>query len=75
MKKNLKYYIHRMKRNFKQPIGITDACIACGKCVKTCPMPNCITKGTQYGIDSEMCMRCGKCIDSCPVGAIVRLDG
>lgn len=72
MKKNLKYYIHRIKRNFKKPIEISDDCIACGKCVKICPMPNCISKGKPYKIDYDLCMRCGKCIVGCPVSAISR---
>ncbi|MFR9503736.1 MAG: 4Fe-4S binding protein [Rikenellaceae bacterium] len=71
--KNLKYYIHRIKRNFKQPIEIESTCIACGKCKKICPQPSCITPGEPFIIDNELCMRCGKCIAACPVGAIERI--
>ncbi len=72
MKKNLKYYVHSIKRNFKKPVAITDECIACGKCLKICPIPGCISASKPYHIDADKCMRCAKCIAACPVGAILR---
>lgn len=51
---------------------ITDACVACGKCVSACPQ-SCIAPGTPYVIAPEHCLHCGLCAETCPVGAIERL--
>lgn len=51
---------------------ITEKCIACGKCAKSCPQ-SCITAGKPYGIQAEHCLHCGACLENCPVKAIERL--
>lgn len=48
---------------------ITDACIACGKCLKVCPQ-NCIEKGRPFKIAKEHCLHCGACFEVCPADAI-----
>ena len=50
---------------------ITDACIECGTCSKTCP-EHCITPGEPYDIDQAHCLRCGICQEVCPVQAVVK---
>ena len=56
----------------KKGYEITDLCISCGKCVKSCPQ-RCITSGKPYSIQAEHCLHCGACFESCPVKAIKRL--
>ena len=51
---------------------ITDACIACGRCAKSCPQ-QCITPGTPYHIAQEHCLHCGLCREVCPAGAIRKI--
>lgn len=51
---------------------ITDECISCGTCAKSCPQ-RCITGGTPYKIQSEHCLHCGACFENCPVKAVKRL--
>lgn len=51
---------------------ITEKCIACGKCAKSCPQ-SCITAGKPYRIQAEHCLHCGACFENCPVKAIERL--
>ena len=54
-------------------IVITDKCIGCTKCVRTCPV-NAIS-GTikeQHAIDQAKCIKCEACIGVCPVKAIVK---
>lgn len=41
-------------------------CIACGACVRSCPMQVQLLKN----INSPECIRCGRCAKTCPTGAI-----
>jgi uncharacterized pyridoxamine 5'-phosphate oxidase family protein/NAD-dependent dihydropyrimidine dehydrogenase PreA subunit len=50
-------------------LKITEKCISCGKCKKSCPF-NAIEEGTPYHINSEFCDECGTCYYVCPVKAI-----
>lgn len=54
-----------------QGFKITDACIGCGTCARTCPQ-QCIAAGSPFVIDQAHCLHCGLCFESCPVKAIVR---
>lgn len=51
---------------------ITDKCIGCTKCAKTCPV-NCISGEVRakHEIDSTKCIKCGQCLEACPVNAII----
>lgn len=48
---------------------ITDECISCGKCKKTCSF-DAIVEGKPYSINPERCDDCGSCILVCPKKAI-----
>ena len=50
-------------------------CVACGVCVKECPM-NAVSvwKGCYAVINPDICIGCGKCERSCPAGSISVLD-
>ncbi len=51
---------------------ITDSCIGCGKCLRSCPQ-SCITQGKPYQIQQEHCLHCGSCYEGCPVKAVRKL--
>ncbi|MBR3464063.1 MAG: EFR1 family ferrodoxin [Clostridiales bacterium] len=47
----------------------TDKCIACGKCVKICPLSN-ITMKDNKPLWGKTCTHCMACINQCPKDAI-----
>ena len=48
-----------------------NECVACGCCVKVCPMEAIdIYKGIYAQIDMEKCIGCGKCAKECPASVI-----
>ena len=50
---------------------IGEYCVACGSCVKVCPMGAIsIWKGVQAQVDMQRCIGCGKCARECPAGTI-----
>ncbi len=46
-------------------------CIACGKCVKTCPFDAPSISNNLSRIDLNKCRVCGLCVKACPTNAIV----
>jgi len=46
-------------------------CIACGKCVKTCPFDAPSISNNLSRIDLNKCKVCGLCVRACPTNAIV----
>lgn len=50
---------------------ITDSCIGCGECHRSCPQ-QCIEAGTPYTIRQDHCLHCGLCYETCPVQALER---
>lgn len=55
---------------------ITDECIACGACVRECPVDaiNECQDGYYYCINTDICIVCGSCVEICPVDAIIQVD-
>jgi len=41
-------------------------CIACGRCVKVCPLGAITMDNNLAVIDYSKCDNCGKCIEECP---------
>jgi NAD-dependent dihydropyrimidine dehydrogenase PreA subunit len=48
---------------------ISDACIACGACMDSCPV-EAIAEGDIYAINADTCIDCGACASECPTEAI-----
>lgn len=49
----------------------SSACVACGCCVKVCPMQAIqIAWGIAAQVDLERCVGCGKCAKECPASVI-----
>ena len=49
-----------------------DACVACGCCVKVCPLSAIqVRHGVRAAVDPERCVVCGKCAKECPASVIV----
>lgn len=55
----------------KKLAHVSDECVACGCCEKTCPL-NAITvfKGIYALVNPEKCIGCGKCQKVCPASVI-----
>lgn len=46
-------------------------CVACGCCVKVCPLGAIsIERGVRAVVDPEVCVGCGKCAKECPASII-----
>lgn len=53
---------------------IYDACIACGKCYKKCPVDAIEFKSDlfRYDIDKSKCIGCGTCYRGCVYNSILK---
>jgi ferredoxin len=50
---------------------VGDECVACGACVKVCPLDAMeIYRGVIATVDPARCVGCGKCAVACPAGVI-----
>ena len=50
---------------------IDKECVACGVCVKVCPIRTiAVHKGLNAVVDECGCAGCGKCAHTCPAGVI-----
>ena len=60
----------RKKANISQ-----SECVACGCCVKVCPLGAIhIHKGIYAKIDNTKCVGCGKCAKECPASIITIVE-
>lgn len=49
----------------------TDSCVACGCCVKVCPLGAIsVDQGIAAKVDPQRCVGCGKCAKECPASVI-----
>ena len=54
-------------RKKRRALVDTNHCVACGCCVKVCPLRAVtIWKGLTAVVDSAKCVGCGKCAKECP---------
>ncbi|MGL5314544.1 MAG: ATP-binding protein [Peptostreptococcaceae bacterium] len=55
----------------KKAIVDKDYCVACGSCVKVCPLGIIkIEQGVYAKINEEKCVGCSKCAKVCPASVI-----
>jgi ferredoxin-type protein NapH len=55
----------------KKPLRISEACISCGICDKTCPMQLAPSLDREGGVLTDNdCIKCGTCIAACPKKAL-----
>lgn len=48
-----------------------DACVACGCCVKVCPLGAIsVFRGVAAWVNASRCVGCGKCAKECPASII-----
>lgn len=60
-----------MKKIKKKAIIDKEYCVACGSCVKVCPLQIIhIEQGVFAEIDYDKCVGCGKCAKACPASVI-----
>lgn len=60
-----------MQRKRKQAFVDTDHCVACGCCVKVCPLGAIqVDRGLYAQVDGSKCVGCGKCARECPASVI-----
>lgn len=59
-------------RNKSKKLAVVGAeCVACGTCVKVCPLGAIsIYKGLTALVDPDKCVGCGKCSLACPASVI-----
>ena len=59
------------QRKNKRAVVDQRLCVACGCCVKVCPMKAIeIFKGIMARVIPEKCVGCGKCARECPASII-----
>lgn len=59
------------KRKKRKAFVDAKACVACGCCVKVCPLGAVsIFRGIRAEVDQEKCVGCGKCAKECPASVI-----
>lgn len=60
-----------MQRKRKRAFVDTDHCVACGCCVKVCPLGAIqVDRGLYARVDEAKCVGCGKCARECPASVI-----
>lgn len=60
----------RVRKRRKAVVDQT-ACVACGCCVKVCPMQAiAVVQGIRAEVAEEKCVGCGKCAKECPASVI-----
>lgn len=60
-----------MERKRKKALVEQSLCVACGCCVKVCPLKVVqVVKGIMAEVDWNKCVGCGKCLKECPASVI-----
>ncbi|MGI5885580.1 MAG: 4Fe-4S binding protein [Candidatus Spyradocola sp.] len=59
------------KRKRRKAVVDREACVACGCCVKVCPLQAIeIVRGVVARVNRDRCVGCGKCAKECPASVI-----
>ena len=60
-----------VKKKRRKAVVEHAACVACGCCVKGCPLRAIeIVRGVTARVDETKCVGCGKCARECPASVI-----
>ncbi len=60
-----------IQRKRRKAIVDQKSCVACGCCMKICPMQAIeIVRGVMAQVNTEKCEGCGKCAKECPASVI-----
>ena len=63
--------MERQRRAARRAVVDRSACVACGCCVKVCPLGAiAVVKGIAAQVDEGRCVGCGKCARECPATII-----
>lgn len=55
----------------KKAANVGKDCVACGNCVKHCPLDAImIYRGLYAKVDKDICKACQKCVKACPADVI-----
>jgi ferredoxin len=54
----------------KNVAAVSKGCVACGVCVKACPLDAITVHKGKYAAIGEKCAGCGKCAGICPACVI-----
>lgn len=60
-----------MERKRKKALVDQTLCVACGCCMKVCPLQAVkVVKGMMAEVDWNKCVGCGRCVKECPASII-----
>ena len=60
-----------VKRKRRRAVVDQRDCVACGCCMKVCPLSAIqVIKGVAAQVDESKCVGCGKCAKECPASVI-----
>lgn len=60
-----------VKRKRRRAVVNQRDCVACGCCMKVCPLSAIqVIKGVVAQVDESKCVGCGKCAKECPASVI-----
>lgn len=66
-----RFLMSQVKRKRRKAYVEAGDCVACGCCVKVCPMSAIeVFRGVMAIVDQETCIGCGKCAKACPATVI-----
>lgn len=58
-------------RKRRKAVVDAKACVACGCCLKVCPMGAiAVVRGIAAQVNADKCVGCGKCAKECPASVI-----
>ena len=60
-----------IKRKKRKAMVDESSCVACGCCVKVCPVSAIsVYRGVTARVNEDKCVGCGKCAKECPASVI-----
>ncbi|MCI5801918.1 MAG: 4Fe-4S binding protein [Oscillospiraceae bacterium] len=63
--------MQKKNRVFRRAVVDGSHCVACGCCVKVCPLGAIeIYRGVRAAVNAERCVGCGRCAAECPASVI-----